>query len=445
MISRFFLGKGAKYSFACVLLATTLVSGQQRAQDPEKAKLAAEGESTAETTAEAIADLVAQLDADTLAERTAAEKALIAMGPSILPKLPATDDNTAAQLRQRLAVIRQVLEKQVAASITQAKTVRLTGLFTVDKVIRAIELQTGNSMALSRGGDTEVEVDFQNTPFWKAADSLLDQAGLDTVALGGQPNRLVLTARPPGSRPRLDNAQYNGVFRVEPVRVFSVRDLRNSDADVMRITLSVGWEPRLSPISMVHDMSTIKAKDEEGNVIESAAEGRRDLSIQPGMSAVEIELPLTLPDRSAEKIASLTGELEVLVPGQSELFEFGGDLESARGVEVKRAGATVILDQVRQSGAIHQIRMRLRFDDASNALESHRGWVFSNQAYLLDSNGEKIPNAGLESTGKSDNEVGVAYLFAVDNGLKGHKFVYETPASIIRQKVVYEVQDISLP
>ncbi len=398
-----------------------------------------------ETGGPSIFDLVAQLDADTLAERTAAEKALIAIGPSILPKLPATDDNTSAQLKQRIAVIRQVLEKQVAASISEAKTVRMTGIFTLEKVLAAIEKQTGNRFAFPQSGDTDVKVEFEDTPFWQAADTVLDQVGLDIVALGGQPNRLVLSARPPNARDRLGNAHYTGVFRVEPIRVFSVRDLRNPGADVMRVTMSVAWEPRLSPISMLHDMATIKALDEGGNVIASAAEGRRNLSVQPGMSAVEIELPLQLPDRSVESIASLQGELEVLIPSHTESFEFGGDLEAARGVEIKRAGATVILEQVRQSDGIQQVRMRLRFEDALNALESHRGWVFSNRAYLIGPKGEKIPNAGFNSTGQSDNEVGVAYNFVVDDGLKGHKFVYETPASIIRQKVVYEVKNIALP
>jgi hypothetical protein len=33
----------------------------------------------------------------------------------------------------------------------------------------------------------------------------------------------------------------------------------------------------------------------------------------------------------------------------------------------------------------------------------------------------------------------------VDGGLKGHKFIYETPATMIRQTIDYEVKDIELP
>lgn len=395
---------------------------------------------------EQILDLVAQLNADTLAERTAAEKALIKLGPSILPQLPATTDDTPAQLRQRLMVIRQELEKQVAASITQPTTVNLTGIFTLSQVAEALRKQTGNQLLVpENAGDQDVQVEFEKVPFWRAADKVLDQVAMDIVALGGKPNQLVLTARPPETRSRFGNADYNGVFRIEPIRVFSVRDLRNPGLDVMRVTLSVSWEPRLSPISMVHDMSTIRAEDGKGKQWPSSATGRRDLSIQPGMSGVEIELPLPLLERGTQSLASLQGDLEVLVPGQVEKFVFEGDLPTARGVEIKRAGATVILDQIRESGPIQQVRIRVRFEEASNALESHRGWVFSNKAYLVGPNGEEVPNAGLESTGQSDNEVGVAYLFAQEDGLKGYKFVYETPATIIRRTVHYEVTDIALP
>ncbi|MEO1973356.1 MAG: hypothetical protein ABGX07_17485 [Pirellulaceae bacterium] len=414
-------------AFLCIV---TLVSQAEVVSQPEKLN---------------VADLIQQLDADTLLERDAAEKALIALGPDVLSKLPTPDDRIPAEVGQRLARIRQVLEKQVATSITVSKTVTLTGVFELQKVLSAIEKQTGNRFALPRGGDTEVTVELVDTPFWQATDVILDQAGLDIVALGGQPNRLVLTARPPGARIRFGQAQYNGVFRIEPIRVFSSRDLRNPQSDVMRVTLEISWEPRLSPISMLHDMQSIEAQDQNGTVIETAMGGRRDLGIQPGMSAVEIELPLNLPEDHAKTISTLKGKLDILVPGLTEKFEFSGDLETARGVELKRAGATVILDQVRKSGEVFQVRMRLRFDESSNAFESHRTWVFANPAYLIGPDGEKIPNAGYESTGQSKNEVGVSYLFAVDGGLKGHKFIYETPATMIRQTIDYEVKDIELP
>jgi hypothetical protein len=392
-----------------------------------------------------VIELVRQLDADTLVERDAAEKALVARGPKVLSELPTPNDRIPAEVSQRLSRIRQVLEKQVAASITTSKAVNLTGIFTLQQVLSAFEKQTGNRFALPRGGDTEMNIELEDTPFWKATDKILDMARLDIISLGGQPNKLVLTARPDGARDRVGHAQYIGVFRIEPIRVFAVRDLRNPQANSMRVTLSIGWEPRLSPISMLHDMQSIVAVDQDGTAIEPAAMGRRNLSIQPGMSAVEIELPLSLPAHNAKTIASLKGRLDILVPGPIETFEFTGDLETSRGVELKRAGATVILDQVRKSGEIYQLRIRLRFDESSNAFESHRGWVFANQAYLISPDGERVPNAGYESTGQTENEVGTAYLFTVEGALKGYKFRYETPATMIRQSIDYELKDIQLP
>lgn len=89
--------------------------------------------------------------------------------------------------------------------------------------------------------------------------------------------------------------------------------------------------------------------------------------------------------------------------------------------------------------------MALRFDDAANALESHRGWVYQNEAYLTDKDGKKLENVGFQATRQETNEVGVAYLFDLPDGPEGCKFVYKTPALVLQLPVEYELKDIELP
>ena len=66
-------------------------------------------------------------------------------------------------------------------------------------------------------------------------------------------------------------------------------------------------------------------------------------------------------------------------------------------------------------------------------------------SYLVGKDGETIDNAGFETTRQTRNEVGVAYLFDLPDGIEGLSWVYETPAAIVELPVEYEIKDIELP
>ena len=105
----------------------------------------------------------------------------------------------------------------------------------------------------------------------------------------------------------------------------------------------------------------------------------------------------------------------------------------------------VTFERLRKNVDLYEVRVSLRFEDASNALESHRGWVFQNEAYLIDADGQKLDNVGQQTTRQTRNEVGVAYLFDLPEGPGGCKFVYKTPALVLQLPVEYELKDIELP
>jgi hypothetical protein len=107
---------------------------------------------------------------------------------------------------------------------------------------------------------------------------------------------------------------------------------------------------------------------------------------------------------------------------------------------------TVIVENCRKNGDVYDVSMRVRFDRAANALESHRGWIYDNESYLLDAKGNRIDSAGLEATLLDVNAVGLSYKFDLDNASPaGCKFVYKTPAAIIRIPVAFELKGIALP
>ena len=106
------------------------------------------------------------------------------------------------------------------------------------------------------------------------------------------------------------------------------------------------------------------------------------------------------------------------MPGRQVKFRFD-DLAKAAGKSQRRGGVQVTLDDVRKNNAIWEVHMRLALDEDNGALQSHRGWVFQNLSYLVGKDGEPIDNAGFETTRQTPNEVGVAYLFDVPDGIEG--------------------------
>jgi len=89
--------------------------------------------------------------------------------------------------------------------------------------------------------------------------------------------------------------------------------------------------------------------------------------------------------------------------------------------------------------------VRIAFADPANALESHRGWIYKNSAYLLDADGNRLACGGQRVVSQETDAVGLVYLFAPTRPLSDYHFVYETPSLIIRHSVAYELKDVDLP
>lgn len=389
--------------------------------------------------------LVRQLDDNERSQREAAEKSLVELGVEALNLLPPITPRTPAEVKERLGRVRKTLETTIAESIAQPSLVTLAGEMSLTEALQAMEQQTGNRVTGYERRSGKVKVAFDKTPYWQALDEVLDQANLNINEFGGEASSLVLTARPEGQASRTETGVYSGVFRLEALRLESRRDLRNPTVNGMRLSLGVTWEPRVAPIGLRQQLSEITVVDDRGEALSVAGnQGALNASAELGMSAIEFGIPLPLVSREAKRIALLKGRFTALIPGRVESFEFA-DLGTARDVEQTRAGVVVTFERLRQNVDLYELRMALRFDDAANALESHRGWVYQNEAYLTDKDGKKLENVGFQATRQETNEVGVAYLFDLPDGPEGCKFVYKTPALVLQLPVEYELKDIELP
>ena len=230
-----------------------------------------------------------------------------------------------------------------------------------------------------------------------------------------------------------------------PVDLSARRDLRDTNGRSLQLTLEVAWEPRLKPVVLLQPMGKTKAIDEQGRTINPThTTNTLELNVQAGSKSLEVPIQFALPERTSRKIAQLDGELTALVPGKAEEFRFMG-LDKPEKQELRRGSVTVTIDRVAKNNQVHQVFIRVTFDRGEGALESHRTWILNNEAWLENGAGEKTAYAGLETTRQSENEVGLAYLFGVDDGLAGYTFVYRTPATIARLPIAFQLKDLELP
>lgn len=396
---------------------------------------------------------VRQLNAPELSRRADAETKLLDLGPKILDLLPQYDDKSPAseaQVRETVARIRDQLQRRAAEQSTAASVVTLkaTGR-PLSGILAELTRQTGNKFKDVRpqmgqeATNPKLTVDFSKTSFWQALDQTLDQAKL-TVYPYAAKDELGIMASEPGAAPRVERASYAGPLRLEATQLLAQRNLAVAGPGSLKLTMQVAWEPRLRPITLQLPLASVKAVDDGGTAIAvENSEAELERPVDPTGSAVEFQLPLVNPPRTAKSIASIKGTLKALLPGKIETFEFTG-VKDAKKVEQHRAGVTVTLDEVRQDGDAWEVRMRVRFDNAANALESFRAWVYNNEAYLNGPKGQ-IPNGGFETTEQSKNEVGVAYKFDLPDGPAGLTFVYKTPAMLTSAALPFEFKNLPLP
>jgi hypothetical protein len=392
------------------------------------------------------------LGSDELAKREAAEKELIALGPDVLPLLPTTNARTPAEDKVRLGRVRSALEKSEIEAATRPSLVTLSGEMPVSEAFAKIMEQTGNKLIDYRerfnqeGADPKIKVELVKVPFWEALDTVLDAADLTLYNYDEERGALAFTARGADAGKRLGRGSYSGLFRLEPTKIEATRDLKNSRMHALKLTVDAVWEPRVRPIVLEVPLGGISAKDEKGDEIGiDRTEGTLEVPIEGNGTGVEIEFPLVAPARSVTTLSSLKGKVTAVVLGKVETFEFA-DVDKAKSVEQERGGVTVVVENCRKNGDIYEVSMRVRFDRAANALESHRGWIYDNVCFMVDAKGRRIESQGLEATLLDVNEVGVSHKFNLEGEKPtSYKCVYKTPAAIIRIPVEFEIKGVDLP
>ena len=106
---------------------------------------------------------------------------------------------------------------------------------------------------------------------------------------------------------------------------------------------------------------------------------------------------------------------------------------------------TVQVEAVRRDGPLHEIRLSVELDEAKRSLESHRHWIFENEVYVVEKDGNKAQHLGFEVYRQTESGVGVGYLFDLGDNADDSTLVYRSPTSVVDNEVPFVIQDIPLP
>ena len=391
--------------------------------------------------------LLRDLEAPQVQQRDAAEKKLVEYGPAVLEFLPSITARTPGELKIRLQRIRQAFESQSIERFFEASLVTLAGKMPLTEAVHKIAEQTGNPITLQGEeglAGVDIELDAQEEPFWAVMDKVITQGGLRIVTFGTTDRDLVLAA---GARypEQQTSAFFDGPFRVEPAFVQATRNFNSQLRGQLQVSLQVTWEPRVEPVFMQIPMSSVQARLPNETSIEATnRQAAPEIPLNYGGCTTQVDLQLELPERQVSTIEELQGEFVVAVPGESHRFEFDNFANGARQSQ-KYGDLSVVLEGARRNGQIYEVRLLIQFGDPQGALDSYRGWVMSNKAYVLDPQGRRLDDVGLNTYAMTNSALGVAYLFSIGGDPSEYKLVYEAPSTISKQTVRYRLNEIALP
>ncbi len=391
-----------------------------------------------------VLDLLDQLDANQLQTRQQAERRLRDLGPSILAWLPTTTEAYSAEARLRLQRVRVALEKARAQQRVEGSLIKFTGIASLEEALEAITFATGSQFEVAGDRSQPLSIaDSSSLSFWQALDTVLDAAQMDINFYGGERGVLALVPRREGRRPRTDSGAYAGVYRLEPTTVTARRALNTPELSGMQVAMEIAWEPRLTPIGLTLPLGSLQAKLDDGQVLTSSnPDGELNVATNADVAFSEVYLPFRLPAGRPRQIESISGVVRALLPGPTEAFAF--PLEA--GAQERTTGSvTVRVDEIRDNGTLTEIRLLLTLEDAENALESHRQWIFENAAFVLGGEADRREHLGYEVYRQTANSVGIGYLFDLGETPEAFTFHYQTPTGVVPNEVTFVMQDIPLP
>jgi hypothetical protein len=396
-----------------------------------------------------VSRLIAELDAETRTVRAAARNSLLAMGPSILPLLPADQEIATASIREAISEIRVQLQRESALGTLTASRVTLHGRYPLNEIVRRIFEQTGNRVETT-GIDAarlhqEFTVDFASRPFWSAIDEFNRQAVL-TCATEHRPRILVL--EPAKKRAKDLAVADSGPFRVQ-IRSAAIRTAFIGSPKLLRIRWSLTAEPRLRPLFAAIEAKRLRLVGVGTTDFKPLTPTAKwELSMDEGAHSLQLNSDFEVPAGSLPSTVDFGGSFNVEVAAGPQRFVFD-DLASAHHAARKFGSVAVAVRGVdfppsNDRAGTARVEISLVYDQGGPAFESYRTWMYHNEAYLETRSGQRLTPQPIVSTRRQgDGSIAVEYNFAdVHGALNDFRFVYVAPTLITQVPVEFRLPKI---
>jgi hypothetical protein len=392
--------------------------------------------------------LIERLDDPNPESAHEAQVKLINLGARVLPLLPNPTGTTSPERKKRLERIREALEQASepvnleASRVTiQAKGIRLS------EAIAQLQKQTGNAIMDMReqlGAELTnpaLDLDLRDEPFFEALDRVAVAADVSITASTGDGSIGIVSGTPPKN----PHVVYEGPFRIALKQFTAVRDLQAGTA-AANAQIELSWEPRLRPMLMSLKSEGLEIKDDKGQEIQPQTRMEsNDVVLRPENPAVEINLNIETPQRSATKLSILSVKSQITLPAALKTFHFPSLAEE--NVTLKHSDVTVTLENVEIDEQVWKVNVEVVYPDAGPAFESYRQGLFNNRLWLQKADGSRFEhNGGFSNTSSDGGKLGFEYVFVdVPGKPADYQLVYETPAKVVTIPLAFKFKDVPLP
>jgi hypothetical protein len=408
-----------------------------------------------------VGQLVGRLDADRGEARDAAEKALLDLGPKILPLLPDPAALKSAEQKARIEKIREALgaaedDARLAAS---SVTIRGQGL-RLTEALKQLQQQSGNVITDLREQmgeevtNPQLDLELDKVPFFEALDRVCSGAKLAPNFYTGDGTIGLVSAaampNAPGNAPPRAMAKpiYTGPFRVLLKQIAISRDFA-ADTNTANAEFEVAWEPRLRPMLLALKSEDVSIVDDRGQAVPpSVPEESASVAIRPENPVAEVNLNMDAPDRRAQRLTNLKVKALLTLPAGLRAFKFASIDKDDKQTKDQ---TTVALARVQVEEQVWKLRVTIEFPGEGPALESYQQGLLNNRVWLVRPDGGRLDlggphGGGFNTLGGNGGRMMFEYLFVdVPGKTSDYGLIYETPSRITTLPIEFEFHDVPLP
>ncbi len=356
-----------------------------------------------------------QLTTGSRSERAKAQRALLEAGPRVLEWLPPLESVRDIAAREQLRRIRVELERRAAKESVQASLVKLPKGLPLKNALRELADQSGNQLQFSdlpadRLAET-VPTEFESAPFWQVMASLAEQFEFHWKR--AKFDRQLVLIDEAGDTTVASQVLGAALLNVESVRT---RTIGTDGKRLLRLRCRLEVEPRLRPLFLSVSARSLQFRDAAGNELAPFnPEAQYELTLgESGEVAFDVDF-LSEDATTTWQQCSFQGSLELTVAAGTEAIRFRNVARSA-GASRRRGGVIVSLREISRSqtgnDTVLKTRLAVAYETGGPAFESHRTWIYHNQAYFEGPNGKRQQReAGFSTELATDGGVVLEYAF----------------------------------